>query len=329
MVRTVLKYVAIAMVVLVAIAWLWSGGYRGIVNFVRTIANPIDIIWGTSTSTYEVALPWQVAIPQGADIELLMSEGAGYEQPRSPEERLEDLQAEYDALEEEAAKQARSPHYGKVSLSRAFATESHPSSEYVVISARNIPAGGVSTQGWSLASVVTGIRVMLPMAATEFRQGALTSIQPVVLRAGESMIVTSGFSPTGVSFRENRCIGYLANSLRLDPPLSSTCPAPSENLSLTDQNLQRYGGDCIDYVRSIPQCVQPASVPLSLPAACRIYIANTFSYNGCVDAQRSQPDFALDTWRLYIGSGSELWANNHDSIRLLDEYGRTIDAITY
>lgn len=329
MVRTILKYVAISMVVLVAIAWLWSGGYRSIVSFVRTLANPIDIIWGTSTSTYEVVLPWQIPIPQGADIELLMSEGAGYEQPMSAEDRLDDLRAQYDALSEEAAKQTRSPHFGKVSLSRSFASEADASREYVVISAHSVPRGGISTQGWSLASMVSGVRVMLPMAASELREGALTNIQPVVLRSGESIIVTSGFSPTGASFRENRCMGYLSSAYNFDPPLSSTCPAPSETLALTDQNLQRYGGDCIDYVRSIPQCGRPTTIPISLPAACRIYIANTFSYNGCVDAQRTQADFGLDTWRLFIGSASELWGNGHDSIRLLDEYGRTIDAVIY
>ena len=100
-------------------------------------------------------------------------------------------------------------------------------------------------------------------------------------------------------------------------------------MSLTDQNLQRYGGDCVDYIRALPQCTLPTTIPTSLEPACRIYIANTFSYNGCVQAHRYERDYSLETWRLYLGASRELWANNHDVIRLLDERGQLVASITY
>lgn len=327
MVRTILKYVAIGMVFLIIAAWLWSGGYRAVIDFVRTVPNPIDIIWGNSTSTYQVKLPWQIDVPQGPDIELLLDDADGTYADMSAEEKLVELQGQYDALKAEADRQVRSQWYGQVGLSRASATESDPSSEYVVLDARGSSA--MSLQGWTLASSLTGIRVMIPPAAPVYQQGVLNTIQPVVLNPGESAIVVSGASPIGFSFRETKCTGYLSQSISFDPPVANSCPSPAETMSLTDQNLQRYGGDCVDYIRALPQCTLPSTIPTSLEPACRIYIANTFSYNGCVQAHRYERDYSLETWRLYLGASRELWANNHDVIRLLDERGQLVASITY
>ncbi len=325
MLRTVLKYVLIGMVLLVIIGWLWSGGWRGVTSFVRTIPNPLDILFGTSTSTYEVRLPWAIGVPQGPDIELYLNEGAASYDAGTPEEQLAELESAYKTLQEEVAKQARSPHAGKVKLYRASATESSASDEHVVLEAHS----GVSLQGWSLASMVSGVRVMLPYATPLYRQNSVNTAYPVVMEPGTTAIVATGFSPAGVSLRENRCMGYLSSSLNFSPRIEHSCPSPSDGMALTDQNLQRYGGECIDYVRTMPQCTTPSTIPASLSAACRIYVANTFTYNGCIDAHRAQSGFESDTWRLYIGSAGEIWRNEHDAIRLLDERGLTVDAIIY
>lgn len=327
MVRRILIWVGIVMLLLIALAWLWSGGYRSIVNFVQRLSNPIDLVWKSGEGDYTVDLPWEVSVPHGADIELYLKQGEALTD-QTDEDRLAEIQAQYDALNKEVANQGRSPYYGRVSLSRAASTETSPSSEYVTIHA-NSSGESISLQGWTLMSMLSGVRVQIPLAAPLYRHGVLNTVEPVVLSSGESAIISTGISPAGISFRENRCTGYLAQSLSFDPQLANACPSPAESLSLTDINLQRYGGDCIDYVRNIPQCTYPNSIPMNLSAACRIYIANTFSYNGCIDSMRYESDFTLDTWRLYLGSSRELWLNTHESIRLLDAQGRTVDAVTY
>lgn len=327
MIRTVLWYVLIGMVLLLAGAWLWLGGASRVASFVKTIANPFDIIFGTSTSTYKVELPWQLPVPQGPDIEGLANEGEAYENANA-EDRLDEIQRQYNTLQSDVAKLGRSPYAGRVSLSRAAATEGAVSQEYLVLESYG-GSGSVSLGGWSLISMLSGAIAPIPLAAPVYEHGVLNSVRAVSLEPGMSAVVMTGPSPAGVSFRETRCTGYLAQNQSFEPPLANACPSPAESMSLTDQNLQRYGGDCIDYVRSIPQCSYPTTIPVSLPAACRIYIANTFSYNGCVQTYRHQPDFALDTWRLYLGSSVELWGNTHDVIRLLDENGQTVDSITY
>src|SRR3989344_4937155 len=75
MIRTVIKWVLIAAVIILILLWLWAGGFTSVRNFIRTIPNPIDIIWGDATSTYQINLPWQSAIPQGPDISGLTDAG--------------------------------------------------------------------------------------------------------------------------------------------------------------------------------------------------------------------------------------------------------------
>ena len=48
-----------------------------------------------------------------------------------------------------------------------------------------------------------------------------------------------------------------------------------------------------------------------------------------MNAHRDDADFTKDAWRLYVGANRELWLNDHDVIRLLDEESRIIDVYTY
>lgn len=329
MVRTVVKWVLVGMVALLILLWLYTGGFSQVVRFVRTVPNPIDIIWGNSTSTYGVVLPWQISVPHGADIDALVREGNAYVDDDT-EAQLEDFEAESSRLEEETRRLhmegERSPYYGKISLSVANATEG-ASSEYVVIASRS--SSPISISGWSLQSALTGMRATVPLGTASYMHGSLNGVRSVTLESGMSAIVATRVSPVGVSFLENRCTGYLSQSQEFDPSLANACPSPSESMTLTEENLRRYGGDCIDHVRTIPHCTSQNTAPSSLSFACRSFIANTFTYNGCAQIYRNDSSFSLDTWRLYLGYSQNLWRNDHDVIRLLDEYGRIVASVTY
>lgn len=326
MIQRVLAYVIILILLVFAISWLWAGGAAQIVRAVRNIPNPIDILWGNSTSTYQVILPWQAAVPQGPDISGL-TESAG--QYSDSEEQLSELQNQYSSLQTQAQNTSSdgtpSPYRGTVTLSAGTAAERD--NEYIEIAARG--SASVSLQGWSLRSMLSGARFYLPLAASPFILGTVNTVTPSVLDHEGNAIVYSGRSPIGTSFRENRCTGYLAQLQSFEPSLANACPNPSELMPMTADNMQRYGSDCVDYLRGLPQCTFPDNLPMSLSPACRIYIANTFSYNGCVNAYAGSTSFKRDTWRLYLNAAGELWSNDHDVIRLLDAEGRTVDSITY
>ncbi len=330
MIKKILFYIVMAMLIALALVWLLSGGWSQIVRTVKHFPNPIDIIWGNSTSTYGVELPWQISVPQGPDISGLADDYAQYESANTdPQSQLTDLQNQYSDLQTQIqATQSLgvlSPYRGHVSLKAGTAAES--SNEYVEI--EGISSSVVSLQGWSIVSLLSGARLFLPQAADPYVLGGVNILIPPSVERGSTVLVYSGRSPVGVSFRENRCSGYLEQLQSFEPSLSSSCPDASEVLPLNAENIRRYGSNCIDYSRTISDCTFPSTLPSTLTPICRSFLTNTFSYNGCVGAYRGTLGFDSDEWRLYLSGTGELWSNSHDVLRLLDAQGKTVDSITY
>lgn len=329
MVWRILKYVLVALVAILIVMWLWSGGWRAIVTQVKTIPNPVNILLGSESGSYVIQLPWQVPIPQGADIgPYVLSHDTSSSEDQPSQSQIDALEREYESLREQADAQQygiRSPQSGTVRISISNATASDPREEYIELTAQS----DTVLTGWSIQSMLTGARFYIPGATARFQQGSINRIEGVTLRAGIRAIVNTSHSPVGVSFRETMCTGYLAQFQSFTPQLANACPIPREVTPVTGGNLQQYGSECIDYIQELPQCYYPGSIPASLPASCRLYIANTFSYNGCVATFRSDRTFELDTWRLYLNSSVQLWGDRHDVIRLLDAEGRTVDVVTY
>jgi hypothetical protein len=329
MTGTVLRYALIGLAIVLLALWLWAGGFARISAFVRGLDNPIDILAGLG-GTYIITLPGQVPVPQGPDISGLVG---SYEEQPDPEGDLRELEVRYETLSADARDLENfgesSRYRGAVRLSFGAARAPSASSEYLTILASSGNSGSVSLGGWSLMSLVSKQRYSLPLAASPYILGTLSSVAPPALLPGESAIIVSGRSPVGVSFRENTCSGYLSQLQSFTPPLNSSCPLPRDTVGLSAGTLQQYGAECIDYIASLPQCRIPQTIPFSLSASCRILIANTFTYNGCVDAHRASIGFNTDTWRLYLGFPVELWNNTHDVIRLLDAEGRTVDGLVY
>ena len=180
-----------------------------------------------------------------------------------------------------------------------------------------------------MQSALTGVRAFFPRGADLFFVGAVNAQQDIYLDPEGSAVISSGPSPVGTSFRENVCTGYLDGLQTFRPALSRDCPAPADSLPLTADNLRTYGDACFDFVRELPLCTLPLSAPSSVSPACRIFLANNLSYNGCVQNYRYKTGFQRGAWRIYLNAGGELWRNSHDVIRLLDAEGRTVDVLTY
>jgi hypothetical protein len=114
------------------------------------------------------------------------------------------------------------------------------------------------------------------------------------------------------------------------PALDTECPAASDELSLSAQNISQYGDACLDYARTLPTCHFPGKDPRpNVTDACANFLLNRLSYNGCTYAHRAESGFYKSTWRLYLASGVNLWRDTHDVVRLLDDQGRTVDVLTY
>lgn len=325
MIKRVLIVTLVLFLIALFIFWLLTGGWSAATRTARSLANPLELIFGTSTSGSFIKLPWQPSEPtRGPDIGDYASEAAARNEASGGEDQL-------PASQESPTRNLGnpSPYAGKVSIRESSATESDPSNEFVELAASGSNTGPVLLANWSLQSVVSGVRVPLPQAAPAFVMGIVNAVRPISLDPGASVYVTTAASPVGTSFRENICSGYLSELQTFTPELPGECPAPSEMLPMNADTIRTYGASCFDYLDTLSSCHFTSNPPSGLSPACRSFIANSISYNGCVNTYRASPSFALPSYRAYLALRSELWGNSHDVIRLLDAEGRTVDLLTY
>jgi hypothetical protein len=201
--------------------------------------------------------------------------------------------------------------------------------EYVQISVDYRASAEVDMSGWSLESALSGTKAYLPGVTSSFVMGATNAVGAPIIQPGGLVLITTGASPVGASFRENICSGYLDQFQNFNPQLGNECPSPSSVLPLTEENLRIYGDACFDAIALLYSCRFPQDIPESATPACRAFLTDALSYNGCVNRNRSSRSFEANRWRLFLGGQNEIWRNSHDAIRLLDAQGKTVDVFVY
>lgn len=318
MLKQVFIWVAVALLLLVLILFfLNGGGFRAIAQSAHSIPSLKAFLLGEGSS---FQLPGQSNALSQLGIQVDTSGGnASYQAPPSSEVSAPSM----------GDSGTPSPYAGTVSLGAGNAQASSPQAEYLTLTASGGNTALVDISGWSLQSAISGTRAYIPLAASPFVLGIVNRVADTMLSPGAGALFVSGISPIGVSFRETLCTGYLNQMQSFTPALSNSCPSSDRILPATAENIARYGADCFQFMHSLPQCDFPSSLPTNLSGACRAFLATSFSYNGCVNQFQSATDFALPSYRLYGSFTRELWGNNHDTVRLLDAQGRTVDAVSY
>jgi len=203
--------------------------------------------------------------------------------------------------------------------------ESNPNKEYLELRASFSNNNPVRISGWELRnskgeSSIIGGASKLPLT------GGSNSEAPLILDPGESVFITTGRSPIGVSFQVNNCSGYLEQFQDFSPRLHRSCPAPISDLY---KSVNNPGSECSSYVSSLPSCEIVTSFPGDLSSACRSYITNNINYNSCVNTHDRDIDFYKKEWRLFLRENNELWGNSGDLVRLYDQQGNLVDSTSY
>lgn len=303
MVRKVLWYIFLLLIFVLIVMWFLSGGLDRIKAAANNFhGNPLQLFMSFSSTT----LPWApVSLPRGPDISGI----TGYDRQQQSAQNSQTFGSP-------------SPYSVGVSLSEGGAQNADPQTEYLII--QNDGSQTLDITGWAIQSVQTRAQSFIPRGASFFALGAVNQQDDIELAPGGTAIVTTGLSPVGTSFRENMCSGYLGQLQNYTPQIASTCPAPAAYAAQASQ----YGQACADFVSSLPACTFPQSVA-NLPSACQNFVQTAFSYNGCVQATRSDPRFASANWRIFLGDSQELWNNPHDTIRILDSKGRVVAVTSY
>jgi hypothetical protein len=230
----------------------------------------------------------------------------------------------------------RSPYAGKVAVSGLTSVNyEDPNQETMTLYTNLGENEEVDITGWYFRSEYTGNQaviggaVMLPFP----NKGRESD---VVLKQGDKVYISKGYSPIGISFRANKCTGYFNEDRAFYPSLELDCPDPSEEKIPQFSNNEESQDACLDAIQGVPNCSTRGSsytrtLPDTVPSACKKYIENNINYDTCVARHYSDKDFAGNTYYLYFKSFAHLWRNydKKDKIVLYDRNNLIVDTITY
>lgn len=224
-----------------------------------------------------------------------------------------------------------SPYRGKVSLYHyvSGAGSTNPNNESVTISVSQNAGTVVDLTGWTIQSEASGNAAVIPKGTETPTSGTVNPVQDIVLSPGTSAHVSSGRSPIGASFRENKCIGYFGQYQTFTPALPLNCPTPKEEFASFYGSAYIRDDACVSYVNSLGRCETQLSPPVGVSSDCQSFLVNHLNYNGCVDAHKNDSDFQGNTWRVYLGRTTPLFRTQHEVVKLLDKDGKTVDAFSY
>ncbi|MEK9160712.1 MAG: hypothetical protein AAB440_01585 [Patescibacteria group bacterium] len=200
------------------------------------------------------------------------------------------------------------------------------SEEYLSISVSRRAEVPITMTGWKLESMSSGVGGIIPGGVAIPRAGSVNTVSSIVVAPGDTVVVTTGRSPIGVSFRESICTGYLDEFQDFEPDLEDSCPTAREEVLMRYDRSDKE--DCALASWSIPRCTVPENIQTDVSSSCESFLEG-LNYNSCVAAYQNDPEFSERTWRVFLGGARELWKENHETIRLTDSAGKTVDVFAY
>ncbi|HQU07718.1 MAG: hypothetical protein B7X04_02800 [Parcubacteria group bacterium 21-54-25] len=325
-------YFFLGLFAFVFVVWFATGGPTRPLSFagpvLTTNISSKGVSYSGGTGFFPTAPGVSYTVPQG-------TRGTTGQNLNQISQQVTQVGNQVDTLSQKVAQTVAfgtpSPYRGTVFMNHyvSDAGAADPAKEYVTIRVAANAPGPVDISGWRLQSDATGAGATIPFGTEVPRSGLINAVQPIELSPGDMAIISSGRSPIGASFRENKCIGYFAQYQSFYPPLPLICPTPYDELK------QFYGPNyirddaCITYAQSLNRCTLVATPPVNMTSACTTFLTNYLNYNGCVDAHQQDTNFMGNTWRVYLGRNVSMWRSQHEVVRLLDANGKTVDLFPY
>lgn len=245
MLRTILKWMLALLIILFFVVWLVGGGIAQVTGkaasinaFFSSFAHRSDSstgsaggLWGLFSSPDNAnvyfKLPWQPDLPQGPSMDQWVADNAAAGEPVAATPGSP-VRAEKDFGNP-------SPLNGSARISQVWNTGDL--SEYAIIHADQ----ETDITGWSVQEITTGRRSYITSAAPDFKMGVVNTVDRVILADGGDAILSSGVSPTGVSFRENVCTGYLEEHQTFVPSLTPASFPGAESYTDCAQKARNTG----------------------------------------------------------------------------------------
>ncbi|MDD9867753.1 MAG: hypothetical protein OXU73_00215 [Candidatus Campbellbacteria bacterium] len=225
----------------------------------------------------------------------------------------------------------RSEYFGLIKFEPQVTENfSRAQEEYIILQSSQNLETPISLEGWSILRLSDEKLFALPNASQPVVPNTPQLLEPIIIQPKHFVVVTSGSSPWGNSFRTNICSGYATQLFSFSPTIKNRCPLPEDVLVLFgDENLL-LETPCVDYLNNQKTCRAPLDhhQTSSLSASCRGFIDKHINEVGCIQDYEEYPNFFLPEWRVYLGETELLWQDG-EVLALLDDSGFLVDAVVY
>lgn len=217
-----------------------------------------------------------------------------------------------------------------ISLETRKAKETNPDEEYIEIKADKKNKNAVKITGWKLKGK-TGLDIKIGQGTSYYYYDVASQPQEDIgLKPGEKAIIVTGTSPVGTSFKINKCLGHLEQFHKFVPDFDTDCPAlKNEELP----NVLNNDDQCLDYIDRISSCATVVSISYKdsfrLSSSCQSYILENANYKSCSEKHKSDADFYLPEWRIYLNRSEELWKKQRETVLLYDDKNNIVDSLSY
>lgn len=212
-----------------------------------------------------------------------------------------------------------SPFQKKIVINSLSGTSGDPLYESITLENKH-SSERINITGFKIETV-TGQRFVIPNGH-EVPGLYPVAADPIVLKSGERAVITVGKQARRLDFRINLCTGYFDETSSFTPSLWHQCP------KVDTRTLYQFSDRCIDWINSISRCrtTPPGRIA---DQDCNKFIADHFSYAGCVTDYRSRPDFFSDEWRIWMQRDQEFFRNSREKVTLKDAQGKIVDERSY
>lgn len=226
--------------------------------------------------------------------------------------------------------------------------------EYVIVQPAYNNSAPITISGWKINNGgsnyyhdIGGRSVKGTDAVVTIPQGTLLlngkgadKLSPITLKPGETAyVITGGIASANpyqvVSFKVNKCSGYLANlpGYKFVPYMNINCPSAEQEVSVNnlpdvcrDAVRYTYGSTCRTPVVTNDAKLGELVDGKSLPTYCRDIILNNFNYATCLSRHKNDQDFIGSTWYIYLKANPfGLYPATGATITLFDGTGKTVD----
>ena len=216
-----------------------------------------------------------------------------------------------------------SPYYRKVEIKKVRAKMDDFEKDYLVL--RNKDKETIRMSNWTIE--MRGTTINIPQAIKNLRYPfSSDNNSDIELAYRNEVIISAGFSPSGINFQLNKCTGYLDQMSQFYPSLDKDCPY------LEESEYRHLKKACRDFIDDLRRCQLPDysdNFVVQSDSQCTSFLNDRFNYKRCYEDYYQEIDFCQDEWRVFLNKSIDIFDNDGDRLILRDGQGLVVDEYEY